>query len=88
MEAANVNIDVNDFAPAKALKSSKNKRKSSQAGDAMDLEVAEHRGIQGRRKNAGPKSKKVKKAEDNESDKDMRKIPVPAHRLYFNIQLS
>ncbi|XP_077302863.1 RNA-binding protein pno1 [Arctopsyche grandis] len=71
MEATDVNIDVNDFLPAKKItKLSKGKRKASQADDAMEVSSVRK----------GPKAKKAKKTEDNESKGDMRKIPVPAHR--------
>lgn len=75
------NISVDDFLPAKNPIKLKNvkRRAVSESGDGMDVE--EHNGIQGRPKHTRPKAKKSKKsAEPNESNVNMRKVAVPAHR--------
>lgn len=71
-----VNINVDDFTPAK--KGSKRRLKSTSDPNAMDLET--HNGIQGKTKNRPTKAKRIKTRSESETKVEMRKIPVPAHR--------
>lgn len=64
-----VNIDTTDFEPKKSKK-----RSHTPSESAMEVET--HNGIEGRRKTNDPKPKRIR----TESQQDMRKIPVPAHR--------
>lgn len=71
------NINTNDFLPAKnPLKLTGKRRAVSESGDVMHVE--EHNGIQGTSKTSRSRSKKSRK--DINSNKEMRKISVPAHR--------
>ncbi|KAM3961388.1 RNA-binding protein pno1 [Aphomia sociella] len=77
MEVENVTTD--DFLPAKKTVKLKNvkRRAVSESGESMEIE--EHNNIQGTANNRS-KTKKKKNVESNESNVNMRKIPVPAHR--------
>ncbi|XP_045483816.1 RNA-binding protein pno1 [Harmonia axyridis] len=65
-------IDINNLDVKKSTK----RKRTNQDGS----QVASHNGIEGK-KTRGPKSKKLKLIPYSESKENVRKIPVPAHRV-------
>lgn len=75
MEIENIDINADEFLPAKDVRKTKAKKRAmSEGGDSMQIDEAT--GIEGSTKRNFSSAKKSKK-----SNADCRKIPVPPHRF-------
>ncbi|KAB0800066.1 hypothetical protein PPYR_07946 [Photinus pyralis] len=75
MDSNSVNIDADNFEPAKKGA----KRRVNSVGDGS-MEVDSHNGIEGRSRNKPPRAKRSKTTSFSETKENVRKIPVPSHR--------